>query len=216
MKNRISILASYCEGSKSVCDIGCDHAYVLIEAILKYGVEKGIACDIREEPLKNAQKNVKKVHLEKQIEFVLSDGLKDVYSSFDTAILAGMGGNLICRIMEQAKDRDYVKWILQANSDRPMLRRFLQQNGFKILEETALYEQDKYYEIIIAEKGENHCSEIDNVFGPILRVKKEPAYIRYYHSRLKKIKEIVQTISDSNKKKEFLEEIAKIKQVLGE
>ena len=38
--NRLDLIASYTKGSKVVCDIGCDHAYALIDAITKYGVEK--------------------------------------------------------------------------------------------------------------------------------------------------------------------------------
>lgn len=54
--NRINLLASLCKGSNIVCDIGCDHAYVLIEAIKSYNVKKGIASDIGVGPLEMAKK----------------------------------------------------------------------------------------------------------------------------------------------------------------
>ena len=56
--NRLDLIASYTKGSKIVCDIGCDHAYALIDAINKYGVEKGIPADINEGPLNNAIKTI--------------------------------------------------------------------------------------------------------------------------------------------------------------
>ena len=56
--NRLEYLAFLCHGSSSVLDVGCDHAYVLIEAIKKYGVNHGIASDISDGPLSIAKKNI--------------------------------------------------------------------------------------------------------------------------------------------------------------
>ena len=56
--NRLDLIASYTKGSKVVCDIGCDHAYVLIEAVKRYNVKKGLACDVANGPLSRAEKSI--------------------------------------------------------------------------------------------------------------------------------------------------------------
>ncbi|MDE7385308.1 MAG: class I SAM-dependent methyltransferase, partial [Anaeroplasmataceae bacterium] len=129
--DRIKRIASLCKGSKVVCDIGCDHAYALVYAIKEYGVEQGIAADIAEGPLSNARKTIEEYHLEKQIKTILSDGFDAINSdSFDTAILAGMGGILICDILKRALPKlRNKKLILEANSDIYRIRDLLIHNG---------------------------------------------------------------------------------------
>ena len=36
---RLDLIASYTKGSKVVCDIGCDHAYALIDSVKIIGIE---------------------------------------------------------------------------------------------------------------------------------------------------------------------------------
>ena len=43
--NRIDLIASLCKSSEVICDIGCDHAQVIVKAIKNYGVKYGYACD---------------------------------------------------------------------------------------------------------------------------------------------------------------------------
>ena len=97
--DRIERIASLCKGSVCVCDVGCDHAYVLTKAIKQYGVERGIASDIALGPLENARKNIKESGIIDNVEIVLSNGFQNINSSFDTAIIAGMGGALVVDIL---------------------------------------------------------------------------------------------------------------------
>ena len=56
--NRIDLIASLCKSSEAICDIGCDHAQVIVKAIKNYGVKFGYACDIASGPLKQAAINI--------------------------------------------------------------------------------------------------------------------------------------------------------------
>ena len=201
--NRIETLASLTKGSKIICDVGCDHGYVVIEALKNYGIEKAIAADINESPLNQAKLNAKGLY--DKIEFILSDGFKNINSFFDTAIIAGMGGILIKDIIlssiNKLKDK---KLILQANSDRPFLRNFLNENNFKIVNEIALFDQNKYYEIIVCEKGNEFLDEFDIEFGPILRRNKTDIYIKHYENELNNLEKIIKNISDKDKLEEKL------------
>ena len=96
--DRLNFIASLSSGAKILCDIGCDHAYALEIALTKYNVDRGLACDVNEGPLACAKRNIITKGLEDRVDFILSDGFKNVNSNFDTAIISGMGGILITNI----------------------------------------------------------------------------------------------------------------------
>ncbi len=201
---RLKKLASYTKGSKRVCDIGCDHAYALIYAILEYGVEYGIAADIAKGPLENAHKTIQLYHLESKIKTILSDGFLALDGDeFDTAILAGMGGILMTSILEKGYTKIKNKTlILEANSDMPLLRRFLFTHHFTIVEEDLIFEDGKYYPILLAKPGESKWDEYDILYGPILRRSKPEAFLAYYHAQEHRLLEILDKMKDERKKEE--------------
>lgn len=209
---RLKVLASYTKGSKIVCDIGCDHAYALIYAIKEYGVEQGFAVDIAEGPLKNALKTIRHAKLEQNIKTIQSDGFTALSKdSFDTAIIAGMGGILMSSILEQGieKIRDKTL-ILEANQDVYRVRSFLFANGFEIIEETALVEDGKYYEIIVAKSGEKKYNAYDMMYGPILRRKKPQAFLNHYQRKYDQLSLVLTQMKDGSKKVEKIKEYYQI------
>ncbi|MBE6137725.1 MAG: hypothetical protein E7176_04960 [Erysipelotrichaceae bacterium] len=214
---RIELLASLSKGSKILCDVGCDHGYALIEAITKYGVKKGLACDINEGPLQIAKKNIEASGLENKISLILSNGFNNVNVEFDTAIIAGMGGSLICDILSndiiKLKDK---KLILQANNDRYKLRSFLYSNGFKIVDEHSIFEQGKYYEIIVAETGNEAASDFDLKYGPILRRNRNEAFIKHYTTLYNQLLEILPRISNALAKEEKSSLFRELTSLLGD
>ena len=212
---RLDLIASYTKGSKVVCDIGCDHAYALIDSIKKYGVQKGIAADINEGPLNNAIKSIKSNNLENNIKAILSNGFDSILDDFDTAIISGMGGKLICEILSKGLDKiKGKKLILEANSDMEDVRRFLINNGFKIVNEEALYDQNKYYEILVAEDGKSSYDEFDILYGPLLRVNKNEAFIKHYNEQIKLLEEVLPKINDKNIQRAKMHKLFEIKHIL--
>ncbi|MCM1130890.1 MAG: class I SAM-dependent methyltransferase [Roseburia sp.] len=213
---RIKKIASFCQGSKVVCDIGCDHAYALIYAILEYGVEKGIAADVAKGPLLNAKKMIEEYHLDMQIKTILSDGFVAIEKdSFDTAILAGMGGILICDILKRALPKlKNKKLIIEANSDTYLVRSLLFSNGFTLIAEDALYDHGKYYEILVFEKGNSNYNQLDIMYGPHLRKIKPEAFIKYYQKKLDLLSSIIPQIKDEKEKEEKHSQIKEIQDIL--
>ncbi len=135
-----------------VADIGTDHGHLPISLIKKGKCERVIACDIREKPLDNARKNIEKTGTV-GIELRLGDGLSPVKPcEVDCIVIAGMGGEVISGILEAA---DWVKapeytLLLQPMTSADALRRWLSQNLFMIVSETAVEENGKLYSIIKA------------------------------------------------------------------
>ena len=98
----------------------------------------------------NARRNAKKYHVESAMTFCLSDGVKDIPRDFDTLVCAGMGGDTMVHILTDApwlKDRRY-RMILQCQSKTPMLRKFLDENGWRITEEAVLKEGKFLYTVM--------------------------------------------------------------------
>ncbi|MDE6656426.1 MAG: class I SAM-dependent methyltransferase [Anaeroplasmataceae bacterium] len=214
--DRLKRIASFCQGSKVVCDIGCDHAYALMLAIKEYGVEKGIAADIAEGPLLNAKKTIEEYHLEKQIKTILSDGFAAIErDAFDTAILAGMGGILMCDILKRALPKlKNKKLILEANSDTYRIRSLLSSNGFSIVAEDALYDHGKYYEILVFEEGNSNYDPLDITYGPYLRKTKPEAFIKYYQKKLEFLSSILPQIQDRKEREEKLSLLKEIQAII--
>ena len=71
-----------------VADIGTDHAYLPIE-LVKQGISPvAIAADVREGPLRMAQRNIERAGLGARIETVLSDGLTEIAESrYDLSLI---------------------------------------------------------------------------------------------------------------------------------
>ena len=182
--NRIELLASLSCFSSTLLDIGCDHAYVLIDALTKYDVKRGIAADIAAGPLNSAKENIKANNLENRVTFALSDGFKNIDEDFDTAIIAGMGGTLIAGILNDAKNKiDNKKLILEPNCDQYLVRKKLYELGFIITDEYSIVDQNKYYEIICASQGDIYYSDFELKYGPILLKKRYSEFIDYtYHN----------------------------------
>lgn len=121
-----------------VADIGCDHGYLGIYLLEHDIAVSVIAADINEMPLQSAVRNAQKYGYSDKMSFYLSDGVKDIPRDFDTLVCAGMGADTMISILEAApwlKDKKY-RLILQCQSRRPELRKYLYENGFSIVRET--------------------------------------------------------------------------------
>ena len=95
-----------------------------------------------------------------RIKICQSDGLKNIDLDFDTVIIAGMGGNLIKDIINDSKDKlENKKIILEPNNDQALVREYLMNNDFMIIDEYAIYDMNKYYEVIVCKSGSSHYTD---------------------------------------------------------
>ena len=133
---------------RSVADIGTDHAYLPIYLIQNNIAKNCIAADLREKPLKNAQSAINFYKLNDKIETVLSDGLDNISPcSADDFIFCGMGGILITQILDRAewlKNPDK-HIILQPMRHIEVVRKYLLDNSFDIIDEVAVEDEGRIY-----------------------------------------------------------------------
>ena len=137
-----------------VADIGADHGYLAIELATKKFC-KVIATDKNSKPVEAARKNICAAGMEKIIEVRQGDGLKVLQAGeVDTICIAGMGGALIAKILEESPEilESVRKLILQPMNAAEELRKFLPENNWYITGEELAEEGGIIYEIICAEK----------------------------------------------------------------
>ena len=152
LPKRLETIIERMPASGCIADIGCDHAYVAIEAVRRGKAARALACDVRKGPLQQAAEHILCAGLAGKIETRLSDGLEKVApGEADTVVVAGMGGPLMERIL-QGRLEDFRHFVLSPQSEIPHFRRFLLAEGMQIDEETMLIDEGKYYVILNVSK----------------------------------------------------------------
>ena len=198
MSMRLHKVADMITPGLTVADIGTDHGYIPIYQVLTGGSDYAYACDVAEGPLGRAKDNVSLYNVGDRVQTVLSDGLKGLIGITqhkpESIVIAGMGGTLICRILnegavvaEQAKEL-----VLSPHSEWYEVRCFLMDKGYEIIDEDMLKEDGKYYVIIKAVPVCRTDSDIHNVdydedelhYGAALIKKKHPVLVEFIHKEL--------------------------------
>ena len=157
ISRRLLACCDYVNQGDRVADVGCDHGYLSIHLLTGGVARSAIASDVAEGPLQSAIRNAEKFGVRDRMEFYLSDGVRNIPRDFDTLICAGMGADTMISILEAApwlKSSQY-RLILQCQSKRPELRRYLAANGWHIRRETLVKEGKFYYPIseVVYEPG---------------------------------------------------------------
>lgn len=151
LSKRLKTIASLVPHGARVCDVGTDHGYLAIY-LKSNGIAKSvIAADIHRAPLENARANILKAGVT-GIDTRLCNGLSGVLKSeIDTAVIAGMGGEVIAGIISDCPwAKEITALILQPTTSAEVLRRFLNENGFEIKSETAVAENGKLYSVMFS------------------------------------------------------------------
>jgi len=153
---RLRAVAELVPAGAAVADIGTDHAYLPVWLLLEGKIARAIAADLREGPLARAKQTAQEYGCRENIAFRLCDGLSGIApEEADTIVIAGMGGETIAAILEQAawtKNGAYTL-LLQPMSAQNDLRRWLWQQGFGIQNERIVREGDKLYNIMFVRYG---------------------------------------------------------------
>ncbi len=181
LPKRLETIIERMPDSGCLADIGCDHAYVAIEAVRRGRAARALACDVRKGPLQQAAEHILCAGLAGKIETRLSDGLEKVApGEADTVVVAGMGGPLMERIL-QGRLEDFAYFVLSPQSEIPHFRRFLLAEGMQIDEETMLIDEGKYYVILnvsqradAASSDSMYVTEEDFLYGGCLLRRLDP------------------------------------------
>ena len=157
MNKRLSAIAALVKEGKGLVDVGTDHGY-LPAYLAASGYEGALyASDINEGPLQSARRTAAEAGLSDRIRFLLCDGLRLCPpEEIDTIVIAGMGGDMIVKILDEAEwcmDPRY-HLILQPMTKAEVLRYWLVYNEFAIESETIVEDGGTLYQIISSRFGE--------------------------------------------------------------
>ena len=154
---RLRAIAEQVPKGARLADVGTDHAYLPVWLLRNQCISFAIASDLREGPLQRGMETARQWEIpSEKIAFRCSAGLDSIKESeVDTIVIAGMGGETIAHILDEAawSHTPHLYFLLQPMSSIPELRFYLQENDFQIEKETVVFEQGKYYTILAVRPG---------------------------------------------------------------
>ncbi len=194
-QGRIARICSLLPPARVYADVGCDHGY-MAEYVLSHGLcERIFVTDIHEGSLKKAETLLAKYIENGRCMPVLCDGLTGVPERCDFVLIAGMGGEEIVKILQNA----YMPpaFLFQPMKNAEKLRAFLLSRGARITLDTTFSEEKKgkFYDLLsgFGEGGDSYTDfELrygrDNLKGnPVflerMRLEREKLRARLAHAK---------------------------------
>ena len=188
LQPRLQLLASLIPEGSRLADVGTDHGYVPVYLLQRGLIEGAIASDIGAEPLQHAKNTAAEYEVE-GIDFRLCPGLDAVAAEeCDTILIAGMGGETIITILENApwtKRGDHLL-LLQPMTKVEMLRKWLTDNGYTFTGERLVFDKDHLYPIMLVRGGSQEKLTLGQQYGGVM-LDGDPLYGEYLDERIMKL-----------------------------
>lgn len=180
MNRRLQMILNMIPDGLGTVDVGTDHGYLPV-ALAQRGYPGHIfASDLRKGPLDAARRSAERACCAEKIQFLLCDGLELCpHDKIDTIVIAGMGGDTICGILDRAEfcyDARY-RLILQPMTHPEVLRYWLIYNGFGIEEEHIVEDRGNLYPVFSAVFGrETRLCDAELYIGGAEHLYADPLY----------------------------------------
>ncbi len=196
LSKRLQAVADLVSSGMVVADVGTDHGYIPIYLVSAGKNPRGIAMDINRGPLMRATEHIAQYKLTSQIETRLSDGVGALtVGECDCVIVAGMGGALTIKIMEDGETifRSLQEFVLQPQSELSKVRQYLQTHGYQIVSENMILEDGKYYPMMKVKVGQAVlCSPLELRYGKYLLEQQNPVLKQFLEKEVQ-TKELILT-----------------------
>ena len=218
LSKRLKAVVELVTPGMRLADVGTDHGYIPIYLTEAGVIPSAIAMDINKGPLERAKEHIREHGLEGKIQTRLSDGLKNLQmNEADCMIAAGMGGGLVIRILSEERDTagSFKELILQPQSEIDSVRKYLTEEGYRIVAEDMVYEDGKYYPMMkavpcMAGAGEIPYSEEELEFGRVLLQQAHPVLGQFLEREMEIQNRILSALEsqESVRAKKRMEEIS--------
>ena len=195
LSNRLLEIAKFVPKNSKVLDVGTDHGYIPVYLVQNSISSEVIASDISPASLQKTIDYVDSLRLNDRIFPRLGNGLDIIkLNEVDTVIIAGMGGILISEILDRNEElcKTIETFILQPMGASKELRQYLIENSFTIVDEGLAKEGRRFYEIIVAKKGES--KQLEDIYldiGYKLIEKNHPLLREFINRRIEDVEEII-------------------------
>lgn len=190
--NRIERLVSAIPCCDVFADVGCDHGYVAEELLKSGKCKTAYLSDISEKCLEKAKRLLSDYISSGKAIAVVSDGFEKI-PRCDCALIAGMGGEEIIKILSAAEKKGVLPdtLVLQPMKNFDRVRDCCVNGGYKITKDYVFYVKDKYYFLIVAARGEDSLSAEEREFGRTNLSELPPDFIRYVREEKEKLSAIL-------------------------
>lgn len=195
MNKRLQAIESMVKPGVGLIDVGTDHGYLPV-SLARHGYPGALfASDIGSGPLSAARRSARDAGVEARIGFQLCDGLSLCDpEAVDTIVIAGMGGDTICGILDRAEwcmDPRYCL-LLQPMTRAEVLRYWLINNGFSIERERLIADGGEIYSLLCARFGsEMKLRDAELYTGPFSLIEQEPLWPRYLDIQLQRFRKLL-------------------------
>ncbi len=202
LSKRLSAIGAMVGRGERLADIGTDHGYLPI-FLVETGVSpSAIAMDIKEGPLSRAAAHVAEHGLTDRITVRKSDGLSALRpGEADTAVIAGMGGLLMIKILKEGRETalSLKRLVLSPQSEIGEVRRYLLGNGYGIFREAMVFDEGKYYVIMEAGKAEDAepWSYIEEEYGKYLIRSGSPVVREYLEKERRTLEAVRERLAEA-------------------
>ena len=155
LQPRLALLSALVPPGSRLADVGTDHGYLPVYLLQQGRIPSAIAADIGAEPLEHARRTAGEYNVT-GLELRLCDGLAAIHpDEVDTVAIAGMGGETIIHILENApwtKDGSH-ELLLQPMTKAADLRRWLSVNGYTFISERLVWDKGYLYPVLCVRGG---------------------------------------------------------------
>ncbi|BBI34714.1 tRNA (adenine(22)-N(1))-methyltransferase [Cohnella abietis] len=153
LSRRLSALAEWVPEGARFADIGTDHALLPVFLAKTGKISYAVAGDVHDGPVEAAKRQVSEADLGDIISVRIGDGLSVLEpGEVDTVTIAGMGGSLMARILEQGKEqlKGVTTLVLSPHVAEDAVRQWLVKHDYVIDREILLEEDGVIYTLMRA------------------------------------------------------------------
>ena len=154
LSERLMTIAGFIEKGAKVADIGTGDGHLPVYLMQNGLASHAIASDKSAASIDTVLRTANKYGVADKIVFTASPGLSGIdEEAVDTIVIAGMGGETISKILDDAPwtKRRGIKLILQPQTKTEKLCSWLRENGYSIPETAQAQDKGRAYTVISAE-----------------------------------------------------------------
>lgn len=181
-----------------LAEVGCDHAK-LTEYALRNGLcKRAVVSDISPVCLEKAKRTLAAYGC---VTYLVGDGIVTECDP-DCIMICGMGGHTVQSILRAYTGS--AKLLLSPQSHVELVRRTLEEKGYALTHDECFEAAGKYYDVLLAEKGEMRLTALETAYGKNYKEKNAAL-----EGRLERMLACLQGNAEANREK-----IAEITEVL--
>lgn len=195
LTKRLNYIVNAIPKCNVLADVGCDHGYVGIEALIRGVASEVVFADISAICLQKARTNCP-AGLERRTSFVCQDGIGKIRC--DVAVICGMGGLEILSILNNAKQLPQAV-VLQPMRNIVDTRKYVAEH-YTITLDTIIYD-GKFYSVIVGENlgtKTRELTELEREFGLTDMSNPSQDFIEYLHHEQTKLTSILSGCNAEN------------------